>query len=187
VRCAGRHEDVDCSAGMAVMRGWGRLLVVSWSSEDVVEHTLRVDASTLQQMENFEKDLRALEAFFPGMKRRRQQSEKTRSGEEKVQVGIFWYGKQSKQCAQEIKKTIESKYSSHCYPLNLSCNIYTVSDSVSEDSNFLVNVLCISMECSKKTAGAKIFYNLWNKLTHKKATIIPVILEDYKKYIEGLL
>ncbi|EKX37649.1 hypothetical protein GUITHDRAFT_116126 [Guillardia theta CCMP2712] len=186
VLSAARHFEVDCSGSMAVMKGWGRTLVMSWR-EDEGKHMVIAVASTRQQIENLDKDLKRLEAFFPGVKRR---SDKKGSGKEAVQVGIFSYGVKSGECACNIEGNMMNIYNAEKRCIDLTCTIYRCERQISDlTDNCLVNILCISTEfldeLEAKQGGGS-FCERWNMLTTSKAVIIPVILKDYyHKHIEG--
>ncbi|EKX45794.1 hypothetical protein GUITHDRAFT_108245 [Guillardia theta CCMP2712] len=180
VLCAARHFEVDCSGTMAVMKGWGRTLLVSWR-EDKDQHVLIADASTKQQIKNLQEDLKRLEAFFPGMKRRRYADKS--SGQEAVQVGIFTHGESSRECARDIAGKVKNIYNAENLPLDLTCRIHQCDNKHGDDADeCLVNILCISTECLDEQGAIRAesnFCKLWNRLTASKAVIIPVVLTDY--------
>ncbi|EKX32523.1 hypothetical protein GUITHDRAFT_121310 [Guillardia theta CCMP2712] len=179
VLCAARHFEVDCSGSMAVMKGWGRTLLVSWR-EDNDKHVLRADASTRQQIENLQEDLKQLEAFFPGMKRRR--SDKESSGKEAVQIGIFTQGERSRACGLDIERKVKKLYKAENLPLGLTCQTHPCDERGGAGDECLVNILCISTECVDEQGpiqGESSFSKLWNRLTASEAIIIPVVLTDY--------
>eukprot|EP00960_Hanusia_phi_P012987 379667-Hanusia_phi.AAC.2 len=187
VRCASRHLDVDCSGRMAVMKGWGRMLVVSWSSDEG-EHTLVADASTRKQIENLEEDLKALQAFFPGMHQRHEN--KGSSGSEAVHIGIFSCGKESARYAKDIQDDVRGIHDAQKLPLALTCKTHDCQEMTERpDDMFLVHMLCISTEClddQGRVRSDNSFSQLWNELIASKSIIIPVVLQDYyEKHISG--
>eukprot|EP00960_Hanusia_phi_P042329 755439-Hanusia_phi.AAC.1 len=181
VRSAAGHFDVDCSGTMAVMRGWGRMLVLSWRSDED-KHTLIAHTSTEQQMENLRKDLEALQAFFPGMRRRK--GDEKSSGSTAVQVGIFTCGEQSGEAAREIEKRMKEIHRDKQAPLDLTCVVRANISQVS--GNILLHVLCISTECldqEGRLPADSAFFQLWNQLTASRAIVIPVVLTDYQEEV----
>eukprot|EP00960_Hanusia_phi_P046152 757656-Hanusia_phi.AAC.1 len=187
VRCASQYMDVDCSGRMAVMRGWGTTLAVSWSSDES-KNILRADASTWKQLEKLWKDLKTLQSFFPGMRQRKRSQ--TISGPEAVQVGFLTCGEKSVQFAIDIEDKIRGMYKAqkHAFPLT-SQIVCCEKNPGRSDYNSLVYVLCISTECLDDQGHVRLengFFKPWNELTESRAIIIPVVLPDYyEKYIDG--